>query len=353
MADYSSIFADAAKGYSGGSSGGTSGVSNRPLYSGPNFGYTPQYGSGKGSFGGYASYQDYSYANSLKDATTPGRMGYGKLPHNPNLSWNENLDRQAQFENDFSTSQGIKSGSSAMNSFLGIKSAPATRSSGGGGGGGGRGGGGGAISIGQPAPLDFYLGPAPTLQELNLNYEEMGKRAMEANKPFAEQYRQFAPQTEAGTRALSQAGATMATGQLSRDMAGQIGRGAAALGFSSGLGGRSGIGRNILARDLGLGSLQVQQQGADLLSKSSMLAQQAMQAMAPIAVGSVFDTAANQASVNQQIANQNLLNAYQTQALPGQFDIKTGSFVGYQPGSRVTTRPIPPGSRQTPFGVMG
>jgi hypothetical protein len=350
--DYSAIFANAAKGFSGGSSGGTSGASNRPLYSGPNFGYTPQYGSGKGSFGGYASYQDYTYANDLKAATTPGNMSYGKLPFNPNLSWNENMDRQSQFENDFSTSQGIRTGSSAMNSFLGVKSAPATRSSGGGGGGGG-GSGGGAISMGQPAPLEFYLGPAPTLTELNLNYEEMGKRAMEANKPFAEQYRQFAPQTEAGARALSQAGSTMATGQLSRDMASQIGRGAAALGFSSGLGGRSGIGRNILARDLGLGSLQVQQQGADLLSKSSMLAQQAMQAMAPIAVGSVFDTAANQASVNQQIANQNLLNAYQTQALPGQFDIKTGSFVGYQPGSRVTTRPLPPGSRKTPFGVMG
>jgi len=199
----------------------------------------------------------------------------------------------------------------------------------------------------QPAPLDFYLGPAPTLQGLNLDYAEMGKRAMEANAPFAAQYKQFAPQTEAGTRALSQAGATMATGQLSRDMTSQIGRGAAALGFSSGLGGRSGIGRNILARDLGLGSLQVQQQGADLLARSSALAQQAMQAMTPISPNEIFSTAANQASVNQQIANQNLLNAYQSQALPGQFDIKTGSFVGYQPGARVTTRPVAPG-----FGRM-
>jgi len=196
--------------------------------------------------------------------------------------------------------------------------------------------------MGQPEPLDFYMGPAPTLEELNLNYEEMGKRAMEANAPFAAQYKQFAPQTEAGTRALSQAGATMATGQLSRDMTGQIGRGAAALGFSSGLGGRSGIGRNILARDLGLSTLQVQQQGADLLTRSSQLAQQAMQAMSPISPGQVFGEAISQASVNQQIRNQNLLNAYQSQALPGQFDIKTGSFVGYQPGSRVTTRPIAP-----------
>ncbi len=330
--DYSSIFANAAKGYSGGSSGAT----NRPS---GNF-----MGSGK-------SYEQYSYDRSLQESRNPASMSYGEIPRAPGQNWNEWRAQQDAFNKTY-TGPGIataRAAASQRDNPSGISGGSRPRSGGGGGGGGG----GGAISMGQPAPLEFYLGPAPTLTDLNLNYEEMGKRAMEANKPFAEQYRQFAPQTEAGTRALSQAGATMATGQLSRDMVGQIGRGAAALGFSSGLGGRSGIGRNLLARDLGLGSLQVQQQGADLLSKSSMLAQQAMQAMTPIAVGSVFDTAANQASVNQQIANQNLLNAYQTQALPGQFDIKTGSFVGYQPGSRVTTRPLAPGQRQTPFGIMG
>jgi hypothetical protein len=282
---------------------------------------------------------------SLQESITPGSMTFGKVKQLPNESYNDYSARRSAIENAYGGGMGASTAiEKALRGELGL-------SSGGSGGsrartssGGFSGGGGGAISMGQPAPLDFYLGPAPTLTELNLNYEEMGKRALEANKPFAEQYRQFAPQTEAGTRALSQAGATMATGQLSRDLVGQVGRGAAALGFSTGLGGRSGIGRNILARDLGLSSLQVQQQGADLLSKSSMLAQQAMQAMAPIGVGEVFGTAANQASVNQQIANQNLLNAYQSQALPGQFDIKTGSFVGYQPGSRVTTRPLPPTS---------
>lgn len=208
--------------------------------------------------------------------------------------------------------------------------------------------GGGGASPGQ-APMEFYLGPAPTLQELNLNYEEMGKRAIEANKPFEERYRQFAPQTEAGTRALSQAGATMATGQLTRDMTGQIGRGAAALGFSTGLGGRSGIGRNILNRDLGLGSLQVQQQGADLLAKSSALAQQAMQAMTPISPAEVFSTAANQASINQQIANQNLMNTWQTQALPGQFDIRKGQFVGYAPGTYSDAPPVAPWLQPKPL----
>jgi hypothetical protein len=205
--------------------------------------------------------------------------------------------------------------------------------------GGGGGGGGGSM---QGAPIEFYLGPAPKMEELNLNYEELGKRAMEANKPYAEQYKQFAPGTEAGARALSEAGATMATGQLSRDMAGQIGRGAAALGYSTGLGNRSGIGRNILARDLGLGSLAVQQQGADLLSKSSMLAQQAQQAMSPIGPTEIFGTAANQASYNSQIRNQNLLNAWQSQGLPGQFDITKGQYIGFQPNTYATSRPLNP-----------
>jgi len=213
-----------------------------------------------------------------------------------------------------------------------------TPSRGGGGGGGGGGGYGGGVAP-QATPVEFYLGPAPTLEQLNLNWEEMGKRAMDVNKPYAEQYKQFAPGTEAGTRALSNLGATMATGQLSQDMASQIGRGAAQLGFSTGLGGRSGIGRNILARDLGLSSLQVQQQGADFLSKSSQLAQQAQQAMSPISPTEVFGTAANQASYNNQIQNQNLLNTWLSQGLPGQFDIQKGKYIGFQPGSYSDYRP--------------
>ena len=342
MADYSSIFNAAASGAYGG--GSKSQVTTRPtglvnqLTGGINLGDPQTWlnasGSGKDAWNTTQTYR------AMRESITPGSMTFGRVVQLPGESYTDFSARRSAIEETYGGGLGSTTAmQNALRSELGVSGGGSRSRTGGGGFSGG--GGGGAISIGQPAPLDFYLGPAPTLQELNLNYEEMGKRAMEANKPFAEQYRQFAPQTEAGARALSQAGSTMATGQLSRDMAGQIGRGAAALGFSSGLGGRSGIGRNILARDLGLGSLQVQQQGADLLSKSSMLAQQAMQAMAPIAVGSVFDTAANQASINQQIANQNLLNAYQTQALPSQFDIKTGSFVGYQPGSRVTTRPGP------------
>ena len=173
--------------------------------------------------------------------------------------------------------------------------------------------------------------------------ETLGQRAMEANKPFAAQYKQFAPQTEAGTRALSQAGATMAAGILPRDVTGQVGRSVASLGFQTGLGGRSGIGRNLMARDLGLTSLQVQSQGADLLTRSSNLAQQAMQAMSPISPGQAFQQAYLQEQYNREIANQNLLNAWMSRPLPGQFDVTRGQFVGFQPGTYSATRPTVPG----------
>ena len=194
----------------------------------------------------------------------------------------------------------------------------------------------------QATPIEFSLGPAPTLKELNLNYEEMGKRAMEANTPFRQQYKSLVPGAEAGLLKMSELANQQLSGQLSRDMTSQIGRGAASLGFSTGLGGRSGIGRNILAQDLGLEVLKVQQQGADTLARSSALAQQAMQAMSPINPNEVFGTAGNQASINQQIGNQNLMNAWLSQNLPGQFDVSKGQFAGYQPGTFSTTRPVSP-----------
>jgi hypothetical protein len=215
------------------------------------------------------------------------------------------------------------------------------RSSAGSGGGGG--GGGGVMAVTQRPPVEFSLGPAPTLEGLQIDYETLGKRAIEANKPFAEQYRQMAPQTEAGARALSQAGATMAAGVVPRDVTGQVGRSAAALGFTTGVGARSGMGRNILARDLGLSSLQVQQAGAGLLERSSALAQQAMQAMAPISANQLAQQAFIQDQYNREIANQNLLNAWLSRPLPGQFDVTRGQYVGFQPGTYATTRPLPPG----------
>jgi len=293
-------------------------------------------------------YSQRMYEQAAREAVTPGSMGYGDLPQMPNESWNDWKQRQSDFENAFGNGSGIATGGNAMNKILGLDSASRASRSGGGGGMGSRGGGGVSYGGGGPSmsaqgrPIEFYLGPTPTLEQLNLNYEELGKRAMETNAPYAQQYQQWAPGAQAGTAALSNLGATMSTGQLSRDMAGQVGRGAAALGYSTGLGSRSGIGRNLLARDLGLSSLQVQQQGMDFLNKSSLLAQQAQQAMSPIAPTEIFGTAANQASYNNQIQNQNLLNAWLSQGLPGQFDITKGQYIGFQPGTYSATRPLDP-----------
>lgn len=297
-------------------------------------------GSGK-------SYEQYSYDRSLQESMNPGSMTYGQIPRAPGQNWNEWMGQQDAFNKTY-TGFGIPTARAAAtqrDNPSGISGGSIRRSFGGGGSstGGGYGGG-----YSQLSPLDFYRGPIPVAEELTFDYEEMGKRAMEANKPYAEQFRQFSPGFEAGSRSLSNLGATMLTGQVSRDAAMQAGRGAAQLGFSTGLGGRTGIGRNILNRDLvGLSSLAIKQQGADLLTRSSQLAQQAMQAMSPISPGQVFGEALSQASYNSQIRNQNALNAYQSQALPGQFDITTGSFVGYQPGSRVTTRPSIPNYGRT------
>lgn len=287
------------------------------------------------------AWNNYQRAQSVRESLTPGSMNYGQIQRLPNEGWNEWQDRKSaasdMFGGGLSGSYGL---SNALRAEQGLSSGGSVKSSRSGGGGGG--GGGGGMVMGQPQPLDFYMGLPPMAEELNLNYEEMGKRAMEANKPYAEQYKQLVPGTEAGLLKMSELANTQLSGQLDPSMIGNIGRQAAQLGYSTGLGGRSGLGRNDLVRSLGLNTLQVQQQGADLLSKSSQLAQQVMQAKSPISQGQVFNEAVSQASYNSQIRNDNALNKYQSQARPGQFDITTGSFVGYQPGSRVTTRPIAP-----------
>jgi hypothetical protein len=190
--------------------------------------------------------------------------------------------------------------------------------------------------------MEFYLGKAPTLKELSLDYGDMGKKAYEANAPFRQQFQEMNPDLEAGLRSLSASGAQMATGQLGRDMIGEIGRSTAAAGFSGGFGGRSGMGRNLLARDFGLSSLQVKQQGANLLNQSVQISSQAMQAMNQIDPTAVFSTEANRMKSNLDIQNQNLMNEYQSQPLPGQFDIQKGMYVGYEPGTYSKLRPDSP-----------
>ena len=253
---------------------------------------------------------------------------------------------------------------------------------------------------------------------------------------------------------------TYLSGRIPQDVVDSVYRGAAAKGFTSGIYG-GGIGRNIVARDLGLTSLQLQSAGANLLQQTSQIATSVIQATMPVSgaqfadptalfsasmgmkrvdptsifnavytptsqvfdrmssmaqqstmaraefeaskminPGAVFnvltqqalynqqinmqnalnnwetnktmalqnnqiaeknamnswqsnlqqaqtnyDVQITQAQYNQQIAAQNSLNAWQGQALPGQFDIKKGQYVGFEPGTYSSTRPLPPGTK--------
>jgi len=212
---------------------------------------------------------------------------------------------------------------------------------------------------------------------------------------------------------------TYLKGQIPQDVVDQVYRGAAAKGFTTGLFG-GGIGRNIVARDLGLTSLQLQSAGANLLQQTAQIASQVVQSTMPVTGAEfvsglassysanearfmtdpnqifssvvnmkrvdpntifnavyvkpsdvysqmssmaqqstlaranfeaskmisperVFDTLVTQAQYNQQIATQNALNAWQTQPIPGQFDVSRGQYVGTKPGTYSDTRPLAPG----------
>jgi hypothetical protein len=215
-------------------------------------------------------------------------------------------------------------------------------------------------------------------------------------------------------------------GKIPQDVVDQVFRNSAAKGFATGLYG-GGIGRNIVARDLGLTSLQLQSAGAGLLEQTaklaatvgretmpvtgaefvsplisnqaqfitnpasilsaitstanantailnrnnvdpntifnavyvkpqdvynnmanmaqqSTLARSNFEASKLISPSQVFSALTDQAQYNSQIANANALNAWQSQALPGQFDIKKGQFVSFKPGEYLAQRPTVPGS---------
>jgi len=292
-------------------------------------------------------WNNYLRAGRLAESLRPGSSDYGSAVQLPGESDKDYWNRRGTIEDQYNTWRGAtQSLSSALNQELGVnnrtKSAPSR------GGGGTFYGGGGGPRGQQMAeqPLNFYLGPAPTLQGLNLDYQEMGRRAMEANAPYKQQYEQMNPGLYAGLKAMGQLANQQLAGQVPLDVAQQIGRSSAAAKLGAGISG-GGLGRNLTARDLGLSSLSLQQSGADLLAKSSALAQQSMQAMMPIAAGQVFGEAVSQASINQQIGNQNLINAWQSQATPGQFDISKGMFVGYQPGTYSATQPLTPMQQAT------
>lgn len=250
----------------------------------------------------------------------------------------------------------------------GVTAAP--KSSGGGGGGGG-GGPAGGFQIGPGPTIEFSLGQAPELKGLELPYDEFARRLSEVNQPeqlagLAERYNaptkqafeSYLPQFRSSLAALGGLAQDYLGGRIPTPVAQQIGRATAAANLQSGLGG-GGLGRSLVARDLGKTSMELQQLGANLFGQSVGLAQQGMQMATPISVANlmvspqtVFETAMKQAQYNQQMANANLINAWQSQPLPGQYVLGKG-YQTFTPGQFSTTRPTNPNAGPAPTWTKG
>jgi hypothetical protein len=304
--------------------------------------YVPKLGTGPLSSGGFATYEDRMYAQGLREAVTPSSMSYGELPMMPGEEWNDWMGRQRAFETMYSTGPGIATGRGAMSNYLGTgrKSAsrPSTSRPSYGGGGGGM------TTIIPPTQLDFYLGKPPELQKLDLDYTQMGKRVQEANLPTIEEYKRATPGEEATLRALSQSASDYAAGKIPQSVLAQTQRSIAQAGYGTGLGvggGRraGGLQRAFGARDILTTSLGLQQQAQQMAAAIPQIMQQRYAAQYQISPNQVFDTAVSQASINQQLANQQLMMNWMAQPLPGQFDVSKGMFVGFQPGTYSQYKP--------------
>lgn len=222
---------------------------------------------------------------------------------------------------------------------------------------GGMGGGSGG---GGASPIEFNLGAPPEMSPLELPYEEFALRlgqinqpeqlaglAARYNAPTQQAFESYLPQFRPSLAALGNIAYDYLGARIPRSVAQEIGRSSAAANLRTGLFG-GGMGRGLVARDLGLQGLDLQRTGADLLGRSVGLTQQAMQLASPVSVSNLmispqmaFETMMNQAQYNQQIANQNLFNAWQSQPLPGQYVLGRG-FQTFTPGQYSATRPLRP-----------
>ena len=250
---------------------------------------------------------------------------------------------------------------------------------------------------------------AATLNDPKKIGEQAAKMASILNQKYIDQFDSAMPGYKQNMQKANDITSNYLAGKIPQDVVDQIFRSSAAKGFATGLYG-GGIGRNIVARDLGLTSLQLQSAGAGLLDQTAKLAATVGREMMPftgaefvnqlitnpstifstiaqynhvdptsifnavyvkssdvynnmanmaqqstmaranfeasklVAPSQVFAALTDQAQYNSQIANANALNAWQSQALPGQFDIQKGQFVSFKSGEYVAQRPSIPGT---------
>lgn len=129
--------------------------------------------------------------------------------------------------------------------------------------------------------------------------------ASQMNAPFKAQFDAYMPMFDENMGILNNLTTSYLRGQVPADVVDQISRQAAATGMQTGLF-AGGLGRNLALRDLGLNSLQMQQQGMQMLQTSAQIAQGVMGATMPF-TGKEFIT--DPTSIYRTMAETNLANA--------------------------------------------
>jgi hypothetical protein len=108
-----------------------------------------------------------------------------------------------------------------------------------------------------------------------------GQIADSLNAKYQSAFAKAMPGYEANMAKANKLTTQYLSGNIPQDVVDSVVRGAASKGFATGLFG-GGIGRNMVARDLGLTSLQLQATGANLLQQTASIANSVLQATMPV-----------------------------------------------------------------------
>jgi hypothetical protein len=215
---------------------------------------------------------------------------------------------------------------------------------------------GGAAIIGGTSLLGGLLskGSKPKIPELKpIDFAQEQRQAIQQNIASLEPATELAQKTTAAEQSqleaqlrraipgydqiVQQASKNIGSalkGELPTDVAAQIQRSTAGRALAGGFGGASGFGRALTARDLGLTSLQLQNQG--LAQAQNFIQQQRAYGMTqPFSVSSMFITPAQRVGVMQQqqqaMYNRNL-QAAQVAAMPDPTMAAIGSAISQAGG---------------------
>jgi len=210
---------------------------------------------------------------------------------------------------------------------------------------------GGAAILGGTSLLGGLLskGKKPKIPELKpIDFAGEQRQAIQQNIASLESATELAQKTTAAEQSqlesqlrraipgydqlIQQAGKNIGSalrGEVSQDVQSQLQRSAAGRALGGGFGAGSGMGRNLSARDFGLTSMQIQNQG--LAQAQNFIQQQRTMGMVqPFSVSSMFITPAQRVGVMQQqqqaMYNRNL-QAAQVAAMPDPTMAAIGSAI--------------------------